>query len=362
MGELADESIRIVAYDRSWPDRFQEERALLQEAIGEWVVGGIHHIGSTAVPGLDAKPIIDILVGVHDLETSRTCFEQLARLEYLYAPYRAEEMHWFCKPHPSRRAHHLHLVPQGSPLFNEELAFRDRLRSDAGLAEEYAELKHELAARFKHDREAYTDAKADFIRRALDEAGQAMSGQMTPGQAAARAVQVRRAREDDISAIADIHVRSWRAAYRGIVPDEVLDGLSVSEQEENWEQVLAAEGGEWLTLVGEDSDGVLVGFGCAATPSRDALDAKTAEIGALYVDPDHWREGVGGSLLEEALAELLRRDYREAILWVLPENHGAIAFYERFGFRAAADVEKIEPRSGRRVILLRTALAVPGSS
>lgn len=168
MDEAADEPIRIAPYDPAWPDLFEKERTALQEAIGDWAVGGIHHVGSTAVPGLDAKPIVDILVGVEDLETSRACFEPLAGVDYLYAPYRAEEMHWFCKPDPSRRTHHLHLVPQDSALFEEELAFRDRLRADPVLAGEYTELKRELAARFEHDREAYTDAKAGFIRRALD--------------------------------------------------------------------------------------------------------------------------------------------------------------------------------------------------
>ncbi|HEX8689419.1 MAG TPA: GrpB family protein, partial [Solirubrobacterales bacterium] len=157
-----DEPVRIVAYDPSWPERFERERAALESAIGEWVVGGIHHVGSTAVPGLDAKSVIDILVGVESLEAGRACFDPLAQLDYLYAPYRPEEMHWFCKPHPGRRTHHLHLVPMGSRRFVEELAFRDHLRADPAAAEEYAALKRQLAARFANDRETYTEAKADF--------------------------------------------------------------------------------------------------------------------------------------------------------------------------------------------------------
>jgi GrpB-like predicted nucleotidyltransferase (UPF0157 family)/GNAT superfamily N-acetyltransferase len=158
-----DEPIRLVAYDSSWPDRFERERAALEEAVGAWATGGIHHVGSTAVPGLDAKPIIDILVGVDSLDASRACFEPLAKLGYVYAPYRAEEMHWFCKPHPSRRTHHLHLIPTGSSRFRDELAFRDRLRASPDVAAEYVALKRSLAERFADDREAYTDAKADFI-------------------------------------------------------------------------------------------------------------------------------------------------------------------------------------------------------
>ena len=137
----------------------------MDQAIGRWATGGIHHVGSTAVPGLEAKPIIDILVGVDSLEASRACFDPLAGIGYLYAPYRTDEMHWFCKPHPSRRTHHLHLVPTGSRRFRDELAFRDRLRASSETAEAYAALKRDLAKRFADDREAYTDAKAGFIRR-----------------------------------------------------------------------------------------------------------------------------------------------------------------------------------------------------
>lgn len=169
MSDAPDESIRIVPYDPGWPTRFEEERAALSEAIGGWVTGGIHHVGSTAVPGLDAKPIVDILVGVEDLEGSRAAFDPLGELGYLYAPYRVEEMHWFCKPHPSRRTHHLHLVPAVSTRFRDELAFRDRLRADPDVAARYAELKQRLVARFEHDREAYTEAKGDFIARTLAE-------------------------------------------------------------------------------------------------------------------------------------------------------------------------------------------------
>lgn len=164
---LVDEPIRVVPYDLSWPALFAEEQAALETAIGAWASGGIHHVGSTAVPGLDAKPIVDILVGVESLEGSRACFEPLAALEYQYAPYLPGEMHWFCKPSPGRRTHHLHLVPTGSRRYLDELTFRDRLRADPVKTREYASLKRDLAARFASDREAYTDAKGDFIRATL---------------------------------------------------------------------------------------------------------------------------------------------------------------------------------------------------
>jgi GrpB-like predicted nucleotidyltransferase (UPF0157 family) len=164
---MEDEAIRVVGYDPDWPLRFESERAALEDHIGPWITGGIHHVGSTSVPGLPAKPIIDILAGVESLDRSRACIDAVAPLGYLYAPYRDDEMHWFCKPHPARRTHHLHLVPTGSRRFRDELAFRDALRADPALAARYAALKRDLAARFGDDREAYTEHKGPFIRAVL---------------------------------------------------------------------------------------------------------------------------------------------------------------------------------------------------
>jgi GrpB-like predicted nucleotidyltransferase (UPF0157 family)/GNAT superfamily N-acetyltransferase len=164
---LDDEPVRIVPYDPRWAERFERERLVLEAAIGPWLTGGIHHVGSTAVPGLNAKPIVDILAGVESLETSRACFEPLSEIDYLYAPYLPAEMHWFCKPHPSRRTYHLHLIPTQSSRYADELTFRDRLRVDRDLARDYLALKRDLATRFPDDRGAYTEAKADFIQLAL---------------------------------------------------------------------------------------------------------------------------------------------------------------------------------------------------
>jgi GrpB-like predicted nucleotidyltransferase (UPF0157 family) len=163
----ADEPVRIVPYDPAWRDTFVTERRLLQDALGDRVVGGIHHVGSTAVPGLAAKPTIDILVGVSGLEAGIACFAALESLGYLYAPYRVAEMHWFCKPHPSRRTHHLHLVPVDTRRFGDELAFRDHLIAHPEDLAAYAALKRQLAKQFRYDRTAYTEAKSDFIQQCL---------------------------------------------------------------------------------------------------------------------------------------------------------------------------------------------------
>lgn len=166
---LSDEPVSIVPYDPSWPEQFERERASLEEAIGPWIEGGIHHVGSTAVPGLAAKPVVDIMVGVRSLEEARACFEPLARLDYCYFPYRAW-MHWFCKPSAERRTHHLHLVEPGNPNWAARLAFRDHLRAHPETAAEYEALKRRLAAEHRDDREAYTEAKTAFVEAVVERA------------------------------------------------------------------------------------------------------------------------------------------------------------------------------------------------
>lgn len=162
-----EEPIRLAPYDAAWPRRFERERALLEGVLGAWLAGPIEHIGSTAVPGLTAKPVIDIMAGVRDLPSSLEARAPLAALDYVYFPYRPDVMHWFCKPSPARRTHHLHLVPVESPLWADRLTFRDYLRGSAAVATEYAALKVALAERHRFDREAYTEAKGEFVGSVL---------------------------------------------------------------------------------------------------------------------------------------------------------------------------------------------------
>jgi GrpB-like predicted nucleotidyltransferase (UPF0157 family) len=159
--------IHIAAYDPAWPTLFEAERQLLARVLGRWLVGPIEHVGSTAVPGLSAKPVIDIMAAVESLDTSREAITSLREVGYQYAPYRIDVMHWFCKPSFATRTHHLHLVPFPSPLWTERIAFRDCLRALPAVAQDYAALKHRLADRHPFDREAYTEAKGPFVARVL---------------------------------------------------------------------------------------------------------------------------------------------------------------------------------------------------
>jgi GrpB-like predicted nucleotidyltransferase (UPF0157 family) len=158
----SEEEICIVQYDPQWARKFEMEKSLLEKTLDGWINEGVFHVGSTSIPKLDAKPIIDIQIGVHNLEEAKECIPLLEKIGYCYAPYRPY-MHWFCKPSPSHREFHLQLMEPSHPQWKARLAFRDYLRAHPDTAKEYALLKHEIAEQYRNDREAYTEAKTTFV-------------------------------------------------------------------------------------------------------------------------------------------------------------------------------------------------------
>lgn len=156
-----DAPVEIAAYDPTWPSAFEAERARLAPLLHG---AEIHHIGSTAVPGLAAKPVIDVMALVDDLDAPLAGLVEAGGYAYPEA-YNAglSGRRWLCRPSAAHRTHHLHLVDDRAELARH-LGFRDRLRADPELAASYAALKRDLAARSGDDREAYTAAKGDFVR------------------------------------------------------------------------------------------------------------------------------------------------------------------------------------------------------
>ena len=162
-----DGPIEIVEYEPSWPAFYIAER----ERLASLLPGlRIHHIGSTAVPGLAAKPVIDMIALVDDLEANIAAVVQRAGY-HLPARFNANLVHrrFLCYPTASYRTHHLHLVDARDEM-DRCLRFRDSLRGNPKLAAEYAALKRALAARFREDREGYTKAKSTFINDADSQA------------------------------------------------------------------------------------------------------------------------------------------------------------------------------------------------
>ncbi|HZF42729.1 MAG TPA: GrpB family protein [Sphingomonadaceae bacterium] len=162
---LSQGEVRLSEPTPRWTSLFEEERRRLDAAL-RLFGAAVEHCGSTSIPGISAKPILDILVGIPEPLEIMPVRGALAPLGYEHATWAGVPGHEvFGKGAP--RTHLLHVVPFGGFAWNRMVHFRDALRGDASLASEYDQLKKQLAARFPNNRSAYTDAKAAFVERVL---------------------------------------------------------------------------------------------------------------------------------------------------------------------------------------------------
>jgi len=167
----SEDKFEIVAYDQAWPERFEEEASRLRCALGTLAVR-IEHNGSTSVPGLAAKPIIDIQVSVASVQPIEPYIEPLRSLGYVHVPHPDDTFSpFFHRPAQWPHSHHVHMVQAGGNEERRTLAFRDYLRDHAEVAHEYEQLKRsladELTPRDRESREAYALAKTEFIERVV---------------------------------------------------------------------------------------------------------------------------------------------------------------------------------------------------
>jgi GrpB-like predicted nucleotidyltransferase (UPF0157 family) len=161
--------VMIVEYDPRWPEIYEEEKRVVLDTIGK-KISGIEHIGSTSVPGLGAKNILDMMAGVSSREVADECQRLLLGVGYDDVTPQPGEVDWFyClgKSHPIAYFH-LHLVLYPSDRWERQVLFRDILRANPEIADRYCELKKRLAEEMGRDRVAYTEAKTEFIESVLD--------------------------------------------------------------------------------------------------------------------------------------------------------------------------------------------------
>lgn len=144
------------------------------------------------------------------------------------------------------------------------------------------------------------------------------------------AVELREARPGDEAAVADVHVRAWQEAYRGLIPDEFLDALDAGERARTY--AFGSDDPAAPRTVVAEGGGAILGF-TAFCPSRDEDAPGLGEVVALYVDPERYGGGVGRLLMAEARRRLAAAGFAEALLWVLDGNERAASFYEREGWR-----------------------------
>jgi GrpB-like predicted nucleotidyltransferase (UPF0157 family) len=164
---LARGTVRLAPYDPAWRDLFAAEAARLRAALGGRVLV-IEHVGSTSIPGMDAKPILDMMAAVPTLAEADRLVPLVEALGYELRPDpEIPERRFFVRGRTTRRTHHFSLAEPASRYWRDTLLFRDWLRAHPEAAEEYRALKHALAARHATDREKYTNGKEAFVHAVL---------------------------------------------------------------------------------------------------------------------------------------------------------------------------------------------------
>ncbi len=167
-------TVKLVPHNPKWAELFDEEKQLLKKTFGDTILA-IEHIGSTAIPGISAKPIIDINVGVESLDVARSMKEKFEKLGYEHRPFAPgktkDDLKWqelYVKGPEAKRTHHVHVTVLGNNYWKNDLLFRDYLRKNANRAKQYTNLKQVLAEKHAEDRGTYTKNKEQFINETLE--------------------------------------------------------------------------------------------------------------------------------------------------------------------------------------------------
>jgi len=167
-------TVKLVPHNSKWAELFEEEKYLLKKTFGDTILA-IEHIGSTAIPGIPAKPIIDINIGVKSLEVARDMKEKFEKLGYEHRPFvpgkTKDDLKWqelYVKGPEEKRTHYVHVTVFGGSYWKNDLLFRDFLRKNSERAKQYAKLKEQLAEKYADNRAIYTENKEQFINETLE--------------------------------------------------------------------------------------------------------------------------------------------------------------------------------------------------
>ena len=316
-------SVTVVPYDPRWTEEFLKIRGELDAALAVLspaVPYRIEHVGSTSVPGLSAKPVIDLdlaIPSMGDFEAVKGALEAAGYRHEGDLGIPAREAFGYADK-PGLMRHHLYVCPENSPELNRHLTFRDRLRAHPAEAEEYGRIKTEAAARHPGDMDAYIAEKSPFIEKIYRRCG------LIP--------PVRPACSDDAERIAEILVFCYRLNFYPIFRDD--DFYFGGMRADRIAAGLRTDPGFPERFLVYD-DGAVKAF--AETDGEELIK--------LFAEPVCQNRGIGGALLEHAVRE---RGIR--FLWALEKNTRAIRFYERHGFRLTGERK---PEEGTAEFLVR---------
>ncbi len=335
--------IEVVPHDSRWAEMFATEAAGLRAILGPEIVA-IHHIGSTAIPPIPAKPIVDILGVVRDIGRMDAYNEVMLQNGYLpRGEFGIPGRRFFIKGDEVHRTHHIHIFQADHPRIEHHLAFRDYMLAHPADAAAYGRLKEEAARRFPTDADGYMDGKEGFIHE-IDRRAAAWRAGLA--QAAAGVI------------VGPLGPADWERV-RVIYQEGIAGGLATFETEAPaWEAWDAGHLPFGRLAAWRDAE--IVGWAALSPVSRRPCYAGVAEF-SLYVAGAAQRQGVGRALLKTLIVEAER-----AGVWMLqgvtfPENAGSLALQAACGFRLVGRRERIGQMAGRwrdTVLMERRSVSV----
>lgn len=332
--------VEVVPYDLAWPARYAAEAAALRRRLGDNVVA-IHHIGSTAIPGLAAKPIIDIMPVVRDLGEVDARIQQMAELGYTpRGEYGLPGRRYFFKGSPAHHTHHVHVYQEGNPEINRHLALRDYLRVHSLKAAAYGELKQSLAARYPANVEAYI-AEKDGLVRALE--AEALDWYH---------VQGRRGEMRKVEIVIDAMLPTDWPRVHAIYEEGIATGHATFEQAAPDWQSWDAKHLPTCRLVAR-RDGEVVGWTALSPVSARAVYAGVAEE-SIYIAAAFRGQGIGRQLLQALISAAEAAGIWTLQTGIFPENTASVALHQACGFRIVGRRERIGQMHGvwRDVLLM----------
>ncbi len=168
-----EDEIALETYDPNWPKLAEQEIQNLTNALSMHQVCDIQHMGSTSIPGLEAKPIIDLMIAVRTMDEAQPLISPIEELGYSFWTQSPKDKLFFVKgmpPYGKKRTHHIHIVTIDGEHWQNRLLFREFMREHPQECKKYLRLKRKLAQDHRYDREAYTDAKTEFVKQVLKKA------------------------------------------------------------------------------------------------------------------------------------------------------------------------------------------------
>jgi L-amino acid N-acyltransferase YncA/GrpB-like predicted nucleotidyltransferase (UPF0157 family) len=333
---VVQEDVIIVPYNPRWPKMFEEEKIHLFNCLPPNSIRRIEHFGSTAIPNLSAKPIIDILVEVRSLEETREVVVPILisqGYEYFWRPTYGDDgppfYAWFIKRDASGgRTHHIHMVEREFEHW-ERIFFRDYLIEHKHIAHEYEQLKLQSAEKFSNNRVGYTTAKTDFIARITRLAKEYYTMN--------RSLVTRKAELPDVEAITEI----YNEAILTTTATFDTEPKSTAERSQ-WFQSHDERHPIWVAVI----DGKVVGWiSLSAWSDRPAYN-DTAET-SFYVKSEYRGKGIGTALMKIMMNEAQRLQYHTLIARIAGESDVSLHMHSNFGFVRVGILKEVGRKFGK---------------